>query len=107
MEEEQQLLEALESQKVEVQALNEKSIEYNVLERDVESNRHIYNTLLQRMKMKASEYRAVRHGDGEGEAADAWILFQHRGIEGGWRSRDSRRMPLILVVDGGDGAAGF
>ena len=66
LEEEQQLLEALESQKIEVQALNEKSIEYNVLERDVESNRHIYNTLLQRMKeaslterLKTSNVRIV------------------------------------------------
>ncbi|MOA62538.1 hypothetical protein D3C78_1879890 [compost metagenome] len=39
-------------------------------------------TLLQCMKMKASGYRAFRHVYGEGEAADARVLFQHRGVEG-------------------------
>ncbi len=47
---ENDLLEALEQQKAEVQALNQKSIEYGVLEREVESNRRIYDALLQRTK---------------------------------------------------------
>ncbi len=63
---EQVLIEALDLQKGEVQALNEKTIEYNVLDREVESNRNLYNTLLQRMKetslterLKTSNIRIV------------------------------------------------
>lgn len=44
------LIAALEAQKREALALNRKGIEYGVLERDVESNRQIYESLLQRAK---------------------------------------------------------
>jgi succinoglycan biosynthesis transport protein ExoP len=44
------LMAALDAQKREALALNRKGIEYGVLERDVESNRQIYESLLQRAK---------------------------------------------------------
>ena len=42
--------EALEAQKSEAQSMNRKAIDYGVIQRDVESNKQIYNTLLQRAK---------------------------------------------------------
>ncbi|HXH06605.1 MAG TPA: polysaccharide biosynthesis tyrosine autokinase [Vicinamibacterales bacterium] len=63
---ERSLTEALEAQKREALALNRKAIEYGVLQRDVESNRQIYESLLQRAKetgvageLKASNIRIV------------------------------------------------
>lgn len=50
LDQERELLGALEQQKADVQALNQKTIEYTVLEREVESNRNLYDGLLQRMK---------------------------------------------------------
>jgi succinoglycan biosynthesis transport protein ExoP len=47
---ENELLTALEQQKAEAQELNQKSIEYGVLEREVESNQRMYESLLQRTK---------------------------------------------------------
>jgi capsular exopolysaccharide synthesis family protein len=47
---EQSLLTALEQQKREALSMNRKSIQYSVLAREVESNRQIYNSLLQREK---------------------------------------------------------
>jgi succinoglycan biosynthesis transport protein ExoP len=47
---ENSLTAALEQQKSEALSMNRKAIEYNVLERDVESNKQLYNNLLQRAK---------------------------------------------------------
>ncbi len=47
---ENELLEALEQQKIEAQELNQQSVQYNVLKREVESHQRIYETLLQRAK---------------------------------------------------------
>ncbi|MGE3342007.1 MAG: GumC family protein [Vicinamibacterales bacterium] len=47
---EQSLATALNQQKSEALAMNEKSIEYNVLAREVESSRQIYDSLMQRSK---------------------------------------------------------
>ncbi len=63
---ERSLAEALEAQKREALQLNRKAIDYGVLQRDVESNRQIYESLLQRAKetgvageLKASSIRVV------------------------------------------------
>lgn len=50
---EKSLIKALEEQKKEALKLNEKEIQYNVLKRDAESNRIIYNNLLKRVKESA------------------------------------------------------
>jgi polysaccharide biosynthesis transport protein len=47
---ENSLVAAVNQQKVEAQAMNRKAIDYGVLERDVESSRQIYESLLQRAK---------------------------------------------------------
>ena len=47
---EESLMRALEKQKKEALALNKKEIQYNVLKRDVESNRALYESLLKRLK---------------------------------------------------------
>lgn len=47
---EKMLSAALDKQKQEANALNESSIEYNLLNRDVESNRTLYEGLLQKLK---------------------------------------------------------
>lgn len=47
---EQQMMTALEEQKREAMDLNEKSIRYGELDREAESNKRIYNALLQRTK---------------------------------------------------------
>lgn len=47
---EQSLTAALNQQKGEALAMNKKAIDYNVLERDVESSKGIYNSLMQRAK---------------------------------------------------------
>jgi polysaccharide biosynthesis transport protein len=47
---ENSLIGALNQQKVEAQAMNRKSIDYSVLERDVQSSKQIYESLLQRAK---------------------------------------------------------
>jgi polysaccharide biosynthesis transport protein len=63
---EQSLTAALNTQKAEAQALNRKAIEASVLERDVQSSRQIYDSLLQRAKetgvsseLKTSSMRVV------------------------------------------------
>jgi len=63
---EESLRESYEKQKVLASALNDKSIEYNILQREIESNETIYNTLLQRLKetevssaIKASNIQVV------------------------------------------------
>lgn len=50
---EKSLIKALEEQKKEALKLNKKEIQYNVLKRDAESNRIIYNNLLKRVKEAA------------------------------------------------------
>jgi uncharacterized protein involved in exopolysaccharide biosynthesis len=50
---ERSLTNALEAQKQDALGLNRKGIEYGVLQRDVESNRQIYESLLQRAKETA------------------------------------------------------
>jgi capsular exopolysaccharide synthesis family protein len=47
---EKSLQKAVDQQKQEVQALNQRSIKYGALEREVENNRRIFNTLLGRAK---------------------------------------------------------
>ena len=44
------LIEALEQQKQEALGLNRKAIEYNILKRDAQSNRQMYNVLITKMK---------------------------------------------------------
>jgi succinoglycan biosynthesis transport protein ExoP len=63
---ENSLVAALNQQKSEALAMNRTAIEYNVLERDVESNTQLYNNLLQRAKetgvtgeLKTSNIRVV------------------------------------------------
>jgi len=50
LEEEKQLNSDLEAQKVQATDLNRKSIDYSVLQREAESNRQVYESLLQREK---------------------------------------------------------
>ena len=50
MEREKMLRTALDKQKVEANNLNESAIQYNILKRDVETNRQLYEGLLQRLK---------------------------------------------------------
>ena len=47
---EQEMMAALEEQKLEALELNQKAVAYNVLEREAESNKRVYDTLLQRTK---------------------------------------------------------
>src|SRR5438105_13544233 len=47
---ESMLHDAMEKQKQEANKLNESAIEYNLLKRDVETNRQLYEGLLQKMK---------------------------------------------------------
>jgi len=63
---EETLRDSYGKQKVLASALNDKSIEYNILQREIESNETIYNTLLQRLKetevssaIKASNIQVV------------------------------------------------
>jgi capsular exopolysaccharide synthesis family protein len=63
---EQLLLNAYNSQAHEVTGQDEKAIQYNILKRDVDSNRQLYDTMLQQMKeasiasaMRASNIRIV------------------------------------------------
>lgn len=63
---EETLRESYQKQKTLASALNDKSIEYNILKREIESNESIYNTLLQRLKetevssaIKASNIQVV------------------------------------------------
>lgn len=63
---EETLRESYQKQKTLASALNDKSIQYNILKREVESNETIYNTLLQRLKetevssaIKASNIQVV------------------------------------------------
>lgn len=63
---EETLRDRYEEQKLQASALNDKSIQYNILKREVSSNESIYNTLLQRLKetevssvMKASNIQVV------------------------------------------------
>lgn len=63
---ENSLTRALEQQKSEALAMNRKAIDYNVLERDVQSSKQIYESLLQRAKetgvsgeLKTSNIRVV------------------------------------------------
>lgn len=64
--EERSLQSALDAQKTEALGLNRKGIEYGVLQRDVDSNRQIYESLMQRTKetgisseLKSSNIRIV------------------------------------------------
>src|SRR6202007_2963441 len=50
LEREKLLREAFESQKQEANQLNESAIQYNLLKRDFESNKQLYDGLLQRLK---------------------------------------------------------
>ena len=50
LEQEERLNEALEEQKQEAQEMNQNSITYGLLKREVESNQWVYNELLQKMK---------------------------------------------------------
>jgi capsular exopolysaccharide synthesis family protein len=61
---------ALEAQKREALAMNRKAIDYSVIQRDVDSNTQIYQTLLQRAKetgvsgeLKTSNVRVVDHAE--------------------------------------------
>jgi succinoglycan biosynthesis transport protein ExoP len=63
---ENSLTTALNQQKVEAMSMNRKAIDYGVLDRDVESSKQIYNSLLQRAKetgvsgeLKSSNIRVV------------------------------------------------
>jgi capsular exopolysaccharide synthesis family protein len=63
---ENSLIAALNQQKGEAQAMNRKAIDYGVLERDVQSNKQLYESLLQRAKetgvsteLKTSNIRVV------------------------------------------------
>ena len=81
---EQSLTIALEDQKREALALDRKGIDYGVLQRDAESNRQIYESLLQRVKetglsgeLRASNIRLVPHTNvctvwGKGRSARQW-----------------------------------
>jgi len=50
LEHEKMLRAAFETQKLEANHLNEKAVRYNILKRDYESNRQLYEELLQKMK---------------------------------------------------------
>ena len=67
---ERSLAAALEGQKADALALNRKGIEYGVLRREAESNRQIYEALMQRSKetgisgeLKTSNVRVVDHAE--------------------------------------------
>ena len=54
LEREKLLRASLENQKTEENRLNESAIEYSLLKRDVESNRQLYEGLLQKLKEAGS-----------------------------------------------------
>jgi succinoglycan biosynthesis transport protein ExoP len=63
---EQYLAQAIEQQKAEVNRIGEKSIQYNILKREADTSRQLYNALLQRLKesqvsagLRASNIRVV------------------------------------------------
>jgi succinoglycan biosynthesis transport protein ExoP len=67
---ENSLIGALNQQKVEAQTMNRKAIDYGVLERDVQSSKQIYESLLQRAKetginseLKTTNIRVVDHAE--------------------------------------------
>ena len=79
---ENSLTAALDQQKGEALAMNRKAIDYGVLERDVQSSKQIYDSLLQRAKetgvsgeLKTSNIRVVDRG---GAAAHAGHAAQAR-----------------------------
>ncbi|RPJ86578.1 MAG: polysaccharide biosynthesis tyrosine autokinase [Acidobacteria bacterium] len=66
----QMLLGALNRQKAEANQLNQDSIQYNILQREVDTNRQLYEGLLQRLKetgisagMRASNIHVVDHAE--------------------------------------------
>ena len=95
---------ALNAQKGDALAMNRKAIDYSVLEREVQSGRQLYDSLLQRAKetgvsteLKTSNIRIVDRAERPlrpGEPAErpqpaARAVRRHRWPRAGWRSSSS------------------
>ena len=99
---ERSLVGALESQKTEALGLNRKGIEYSVLQREAESNRQVYESLLQRTKetgisgeLKTSNIRVVDAA----EVPTSPVLPRRgrRPDDGDARGLDPRARPRVPV----------
>ena len=115
---EQSLTTALDQQKREALAMNRKGIEYSVLEREVESGRQIYQSLMQRAKetsvtgeLKSSNVRVVDRAEVPRQpvaprAVLSLVLALFGGTLPGVRSRVLLRVPRQPHQDaGGDRSA--
>ena len=104
LDEEKQLGNDLEGQKVQATDLNRKSIDYSVLQREAESNRQVYESLLQREKelrvvsnSRANNVRLLDRAEVPGGRSR-----RTRGARGSWRcssasaSASPRRLPSTI-----------
>ena len=97
VDEEKQLANDLEGQKVQATDLNRKSIDYSVLQREAESNRQVYESLLQREK----ELRVVSNS-----RANNVRLLDRAQIPGGpFTPNTSRAWMMALLFGLGIGIA--
>ena len=91
VDEEKQLGNDLEGQKVQATDLNRKSIDYSVLQREAESNRQVYESLLQREK----ELRVVSNS-----RANNVRLLDRAEVPGGPFTPNTRRAWLMALLFG-------
>jgi polysaccharide biosynthesis transport protein len=91
MEEEKQLAGDLEGQKAQATDLNRKSIDYSVLQREAESNRQVYESLLQREK----ELRVVSNS-----RANNVRLLDRAEVPGAPFTPNTRRAWMMAVLFG-------
>ncbi len=89
--EERQLASDLEGQKVQATDLNRKSIDYSVLQREAESNRDVYESLLQREK----ELRVTSNS-----RANNVRLLDRAEVPGGPFTPDTRRAWIMALLFG-------
>ncbi len=94
LDEEKQLGRDLEGQKGQATDLNRKSIDYSVLQREAESNRQVYESLLQREKelrvVSNSRANNVIHAKHEACVDDGAAVWSGSGHRGSFRDRLSR-----------------
>ena len=91
VDEEKQLANDLEGQKVQATDLNRKSIDYSVLQREAESNRQVYESLLQREK----ELRVVSNS-----RANNVRLLDRAEVPGGPFTPNTHRAWLMALLFG-------
>jgi capsular exopolysaccharide synthesis family protein len=91
VDEEKQLAADLEGQKAQATALNRKSIDYSVLQREAESNRQVYESLLQREK----ELRVVSNS-----RANNVRVLDRAEVPGSPFTPNTRRACLLALLFG-------